>query len=97
MKKNVKKILVTGGAGFIGYHLCNALCKSNKNHVIAIDNFFSGQIKNVLDLKINSNFEFFKRDVCKTLNFEIDEIYHLACPASPYVYQSKPLKTIRLN
>ena len=90
-------VLVTGGAGFLGSHLCNKLI--NKNYqVICVDNFYSSHIKNIEKFKNNSNFIFLEEDVCN-LNFDykIDQIYNLACPASPVHYQSDPVKTIQTN
>lgn len=90
-----KKILVTGGAGFIGSHLCKKLLK-DKNEVICLDNLFTGSKKNISKLFSNKNFKFINHDVTEPLFLnEIDEIYNLACPASPIQYQKNPIKTIK--
>ena len=93
MKK--KTILVTGGAGFIGSHLCKRLL--NENHtVICLDNLFTGTFKNIVELEKNNNFEFVNHDITKPYYRDnIDEIYNLACPASPIHYQSNPIKTVK--
>ena len=90
-----KTILVTGGAGFIGSHLCKRLLNEN-NKVICLDNLFTGSLKNIDSLKSNNNFEFVNHDITKPYYRDsIDEIYNLACPASPIHYQSNPIKTIK--
>ena len=90
-----KTILVTGGAGFIGSHLCERLL--NENHkVICLDNLFTGSLDNIEVLKSNINFEFVNHDITKPYFRDgIDEIYNLACPASPIHYQSNPIKTVK--
>ena len=90
-----KTILITGGAGFIGSHLCERLL--NENHkVICLDNLFTGSLNNIEVLRNNFNFEFVNHDITKPYFREnIDEIYNLACPASPIHYQSNPIKTVK--
>ena len=93
MKK--KTILVTGGAGFIGSHLCERLLTDN-HKVICLDNLFTGSLDNIEVLKSNINFEFVNHDITKPYFRDgIDEIYNLACPASPIHYQSNPIKTVK--
>lgn len=96
MEENKQKnILVTGGAGFIGSHLCKALLKQGHN-VICLDNLFTGAIDNISDLVDNDNFEYINHDIIKPYyRDDIDEIYNLACPASPIHYQYNPIKTIK--
>ena len=89
----MKKILITGGAGFIGSHLCEKLIKSG-NKVYCLDNFYSSGKENVEGLSESINFKLIEQDVIDTLDFDIDEIYNLACPASPVSYQLAPVKTI---
>jgi len=89
----MKKILVTGGAGFIGSHLCERLLNEG-NEVICLDNFFTGNKKNILKLMSNIYFEVVRHDVTNPYYAEVDEIYNLACPASPISYQYNPIKTI---
>jgi len=96
MQKSGDTILVTGGAGFIGSHLCEELLKRG-NHVICVDNFFTGSIKNIQHLKSNPNFEIIRHDITRPLFIEVDQIYNLACPASPVHYQYNPIKTIKCN
>lgn len=91
------RILVTGGAGFIGSHLCRRLL-DEENRVICVDNLFTGSEDNISDLLSNKRFEFYIQDVTKTLEFtNIDQIYNLACPASPVHYQFNPVKTLETN
>ncbi len=90
----MKKILVTGGAGFIGSHLCKTLLELN-NEVICIDNFYSGSKENIQILMDYDNFEFIEHDIISSLFLEVDEIYNLACPASPVSYQLDPVRTIK--
>lgn len=90
------KILVTGGCGFIGSHLCKKLLEQN-HYVICLDNNFTGSMDNIIDLKQNNNFEFIRHDIIKEILLEVDQIYHLACPASPKAYQYNPVKTIKTN
>jgi len=92
----MKKILVTGGAGFVGSHLCKRLLKEG-NEVICLDNFFTGNKKNILDLIENPFFELVRHDICEPYYAEVDEIYNLACPASPVHYQYNPIKTMKTS
>lgn len=92
----MKRILVTGGAGFIGSHLCSTLL-SLGNQVICMDNLFSGDKRNINHLLNDSNFEFIRWDVTQPYSVEVDQIYNLACPASPVHYQKDPVQTIRTN
>ncbi len=92
----MRKILVTGGAGFIGSHLCERLL-SEGNEVICLDNFYTGSRKNVLHLLDNPYFEILRHDVTIPCYLEIDEIYNLACPASPVYYQINPIKTVKTS
>ncbi len=91
-----KKILVTGGSGFIGNHLCRRLL-SEGYYVICLDNNFTGSMKNIEDLRGNPNFEFIRHDITESLYLEVNQIYHLACPASPKAYQYNAIKTIKTN
>lgn len=90
------RILVTGGAGFIGSHLCEELLNLG-NEVICVDNFFTGQKKNIQHLLDDKNFELIRHDITFPLFLEVDQIYNLACPASPVHYQKNPIKTIKLS
>ncbi|MCP4553094.1 MAG: SDR family oxidoreductase [Bacteroidetes bacterium] len=92
----MKKILVTGGAGFLGSHLCERLLNDG-NEVICLDNYFTGQKKNVVHLINNPYFELVRHDVTMPYFIEVDEIYNLACPASPIHYQYNPIKTIKTS
>ena len=92
----MKKILVTGGAGFIGSHLCERLLQEG-NEVICLDNYFTGSKKNILHLMNNPFFELVRHDVTEPYYAEVDEIYNLACPASPIHYQYDPIKTIKTS
>ncbi|MFL2620863.1 MAG: UDP-glucuronic acid decarboxylase family protein [Flavobacteriaceae bacterium] len=91
----MKNILVTGGAGFVGSHLCKSLLNEG-NNIICLDNLFTGSLKNISDLIDNPNFEFVNHDIIKPYYRDgLDEIYNLACPASPIHYQLNPIKTIK--
>lgn len=92
----VKTILVTGGAGFIGSHLCEALLDLG-NEVICMDNFFTGGKQNIRHLIGKDRFELIRHDIVHPVFVEVDEIYNLACPASPIHYQYNPVKTIKTN
>ncbi|MFC2097831.1 UDP-glucuronic acid decarboxylase family protein [Bacteroidota bacterium] len=92
----MKKILVTGGAGFIGSHLCERLLNEG-NEVICLDNFFTGSKKNIIHLLDNPYFELKRHDVTLPFFVEVDQIYNLACPASPIHYQYNPIKTIKTS
>lgn len=92
----MKRILVTGGAGFIGSHLCERLL-SEGNEVICLDNYFTGRKKNIVHLISNPYFELVRHDVIIPYYCEVDEIYNLACPASPIHYQFNPIKTVKTS
>ena len=92
----MKKILITGGAGFLGSHLCEKLLDTG-NEVISVDNYFTGSKRNVAHLMDNPNFELIRHDVCFPLYLEADQIYNLACPASPIHYQYDPVQTTKTN
>lgn len=92
----MSRILVTGGAGFIGSHLCKRLL-DGCNEVICVDNLFTGRKANIRELFLNSSFEFIRHDITMPLYVEVDKIYNLACPASPVHYQYNPIKTIKAN
>ena len=92
----MKKILVTGGAGFVGSHLCERLLREN-NEVICMDNYFTGNKKNVISLLDNPYFELIRHDITHPYFVEVDEIYNMACPASPVHYQYNPIKTIKTS
>lgn len=94
----MKTILITGGAGFIGSNLCKKLLSEN-NKIICVDNLFTGSWENIKDLQSNSNFIFIRHDVIEPIEIDsnIDQIYHLACPASPPKYQIDPIYTLKIN
>ena len=91
-----KQILVTGGAGFLGSHLCSRLIAQG-NHVICLDNYFTGPRQNILNLMDDSCFEVIRHDVTFPIYLEVDEIYNLACPASPVHYQRDPVQTTKTS
>ena len=92
----MKRILVTGGAGFIGSHLCTKLVNEG-NDVICLDNYFTGSKDNIMHLIGNPRFELVRHDVINPYLAEVDEIYNLACPASPVHYQYNPIKTVKTS
>lgn len=91
-----KRILVTGGAGFLGSHLCERLLGEG-NEVLCVDNFFTGSKENIVHLLENPFFELMRHDICFPLFVEVDEIYNLACPASPVHYQFDPVQTTKVS
>jgi UDP-glucuronate decarboxylase len=93
---NSLRILVTGGAGFIGSHLCEKLLKEG-HEVICLDNFFTGRKENVSHLLDNKKFELIRHDITEEIRLEVDRIYNLACPASPLHYQYNAIKTVKTN
>ena len=95
-RKNMKRILITGGAGFIGSHLCERLLAEG-NDIICLDNFFTGDKNNITHLLGNPRFELMRHDIINSVYIEVDEIYNMACPASPVHYQYNPIKTIKTN
>jgi len=92
----MKKILVTGGAGFLGSHLCDRLVEQG-HHVLCVDNYFTGSKRNIEHLLDRKNFEVIRQDICIPLYVEVDEIYNLACPASPVHYQRDPVQTTKTS
>ncbi len=92
----MKRILVTGGAGFLGSHLCERLLNEG-NEVVCVDNYFTGNKQNIIHLMKNPNFELIRHDVIQPIYLEVDEIYNLACPASPIHYQYNPIKTVKTS
>jgi UDP-glucuronate decarboxylase len=96
MDFHIKKILVSGGAGFVGSHLCEKLLNGG-NEVICVDNYFTGSKQNIEHLMSNPKFEVIRHDVCFPLYVEVDEIYNLACPASPIHYQHDPVQTTKTS
>ena len=91
-----KRILVTGGAGFLGSHLCERLVQEG-NEVICLDNYYTGSKNNISHLRRSENFELLRHDICFPLYVEVDEIYNLACPASPIHYQYDPVQTTKTS
>ena len=92
----MKKILITGGAGFVGSHLCQRLLNEG-NEIICLDNYFTGNKNNIIHLLSNPHFEMVRHDITEPYYAEVDEIYNLACPASPVHYQYNPIKTIKTS
>ncbi len=92
----MKRVLVTGGAGFLGSHLCDRLLAEG-HLVIAVDNLHTGSLKNIEHLAQNPHFEFIEQDICEPLDLQVDEIYNLACPASPIHYQENPIRTFETS
>ena len=92
----MKRILVTGGAGFIGSHLCERLLKEG-HQVIAVDNYFTGRRENIFPLLNDRNFEIIRHDITLPIYVEVDEIYNFACPASPVHYQFDPVQTVKTS
>ncbi|MFL0683561.1 MAG: UDP-glucuronic acid decarboxylase family protein [Algoriphagus aquaeductus] len=92
----MKRILVSGGGGFLGSHLCDRLLKEG-NEVLCVDNFFTGNRRNIHHLLDNKNFELLRHDITHPLYVEVDEIYNLACPASPIHYQFDPVQTTKTS
>ncbi|MCH8024916.1 MAG: GDP-mannose 4,6-dehydratase, partial [Candidatus Marinimicrobia bacterium] len=90
------RVLVTGGAGFLGSHLCGRLVEAGRD-VICLDNFFTGHKRNIIDLLHRPNFELLRHDIVNPIFLEVDRIYNLACPASPVHYQYNPVKTIKTS
>jgi len=93
---SIKRIMVTGGAGFLGSHLCERLLKEG-HEVLCVDNFYTGRRSNIAPLLSNSQFEVLRHDICFPLYVEVDEIYNLACPASPIHYQFDPVQTTKTS
>ncbi|TGM35897.1 SDR family oxidoreductase [Leptospira biflexa] len=91
-----KRILITGGAGFIGSHLAENLLNAG-NQIIVLDNFHTGRKENLTHLLSHPNFELIRHDITDSIKLEVDQIYNMACPASPVHYQSNPIKTIKTN
>jgi len=92
----MKRILITGGAGFLGSHLCERLLREG-NDIICLDSYFTGDKKNIVHLIGLPNFELIRHDIINPIYLEVDEIYNFACPASPLHYQFNPIKTIKTN
>lgn len=92
----MKRILITGGAGFLGSHLCDRLIAAGQE-VLCLDNFFTGSRENIRHLLGNPHFEYIRHDITNPIYIEVDQIYNLACPASPVHYQYNPIKTIKTS
>ncbi len=93
---NELRVLVTGGSGFLGSHLCERLVETGAE-VLCLDNFFTGSKRNILHLLDRKNFEVIRHDLVEPIFLEVDQIYNLACPASPVHYQYNPVKTVKTN
>lgn len=91
----MRRILVTGGAGFLGSNLCQRLVEDKNNYVIALDNLFTGRLSNIEHMLVLPNFEFIKWDVVEPIDIPVDQIYNAACPASPPAYQMSPTSTTK--
>jgi UDP-glucuronate decarboxylase len=96
MSKSLKRILITGGAGFLGSHLCDRMVAEGHD-VICLDNFYTSQKSNIAHLLDKSNFELIRHDIIEPIKLEVDEIYNMACPASPPHYQHNPVKTMKIS
>lgn len=94
--RHTNRVLVTGGAGFLGSHLCKRLLEQGKE-VVCLDNFYTGTKENIQALTSNPHFEVLRHDICEPLSIEVDAIYHLACPASPVFYQHDSIRTTKIN
>ena len=92
----MKRIIITGGAGFLGSHLCERLLNEG-NHIICVDNFFTGFYENIKHLTNNKNFEIIRHDIIAPIHIECDEIYNFACPASPIHYKRNPVHTFKTS
>lgn len=95
-RTGARRVLVTGGAGFVGSHLCDALV-ARGDYVICLDSLFTGSKDNIKHHFGKENFEFIRHDVVEPILLEVDEVYHLACPASPIHYKFNPVKTIKTS
>jgi len=93
---HMARILITGGAGFIGSHLVESLLRQD-HEILCLDNYFTGSKTNLLHLRDHPRLEMIRHDVVNPINLEVDQVYHLACPASPVHYQYNPVKTIKTN
>src|SRR5690349_6851090 len=93
---DTKRSLVTGGAGFLGSHLCDRLIAAG-HEVICLDNYFTGSKRNIEQLRSHPRFELIRHDITQPILLEVDQIFNLACPASPRFYQSNPTKTIKTS
>ncbi len=94
--KHTNRVLVTGGAGFLGSHLCQRLLEQGCE-VVCLDNFYTGTKENIRSLCANPHFEVIRHDICHPISVEVDAIYHLACPASPVFYQRDSIQTTKIN